>query len=141
MRARAADVEQMGLEPFAWSRSARLLSPDADAALVGIVAQMMIDSVRMPSYRWACDSMADTDHRSELCTIAVPTLVLVGSDDVITPPHRSEELADGIPVAELGIVADAGHLANQEQPTEFNAFVRRFLERASAVLSDDRHRY
>ena len=141
MRKRAADVEKMGLEPFARSRSPRLLSPDADPALRDGVAQMMIDSVRMPSYGWACDSMADTDHRSQLYTIAAPTLVLVGSDDVVTPPHRSEELADGIPGAELGVVADAGHLANQEQPTEFNAFVRRFLERASAVLSDDRHRY
>ena len=127
MRSRAADVEHLGLEPFARSRAPKLLAPDAGQALVDEAAQMMIDSVRMPSYQWACDSMAEADHRADLPSIEAPTLVIYGDHDIITPPERSHELAKGIPRSELVSVADAGHLANQEKPADFNAAVLRFL--------------
>ena len=128
MRARAGDVDEMGLEAFAASRSPRLVTDAAPPDLVARVAELMVDSVRQLSYRWACDSMADTDHRPRLAEIAAPTLVIVGSEDQVTPPRVSEELAAGIPDTELEVVAGAGHLANQEQPERFNDLVDAFLK-------------
>ena len=72
------------------------------------------------------------DQRDRVAKIVVPTLVLVGDQDTVTPPELSQELADSIPGAELQILAGAGHLANIERPGDFNAAVESFVERVDA---------
>jgi pimeloyl-ACP methyl ester carboxylesterase len=62
-----------------------------------------------------------------LASINVPTLVLVGADDVLTPPSMAQTLAQGIPGARLVTIESAGHLSNWEEPEAFNAAVRSFL--------------
>ena len=57
----------------------------------------------------------------------VPTLVLCGSEDRITPPALSEELAELIPGAQLELIHASGHLANAEQPQAFNSAIESFL--------------
>jgi pimeloyl-ACP methyl ester carboxylesterase len=68
------------------------------------------------------------DARPSLAAITVPTLVLVGSDDALTPPARAEALAAAIPGARLVTIPGAGHLSNLEQPGHFNAAVHSFLQ-------------
>jgi 3-oxoadipate enol-lactonase len=68
------------------------------------------------------------DSTPTLATITVPTLVLVGADDRLTPPALARELASGIPGATLAIVPGAGHLAPVEQPAATGAALRRFLD-------------
>ena len=58
--------------------------------------------------------------------IKVPTLVVVGEEDTITPLSMAQTLADKIPNAELAIIPRAGHLSNIEQPETFNRVVREF---------------
>jgi 3-oxoadipate enol-lactonase len=58
--------------------------------------------------------------------ISVPTLVIVGDEDVLTPPAMSRTLADNIPNAKLEIIPQAGHLSNIEHPELFNRVVREF---------------
>jgi pimeloyl-ACP methyl ester carboxylesterase len=60
--------------------------------------------------------------------ISVPTLVIVGSDDEITPPAVAQALASAIPGAKLVTVPGAGHLSNLERPDAFNEAVRSFLQ-------------
>lgn len=72
--------------------------------------------------------MADTDHRDSLSSISVPTLVICGEEDRVTPPKLSAELQEGIPNATLAHVKDAGHLANQERPEAFNNKVSEFAQ-------------
>ena len=62
-----------------------------------------------------------------LASIAVPTLVLVGDEDVPTPPADAEFLARQIPGARLEVVARSGHLSNLERPEAFTAALTRFL--------------
>ena len=64
-----------------------------------------------------------------LAAIRVPTLIIVGEEDTLTPPTTAMELADGIPEASIEVLAAAGHLSNLETPTEFTDVVRRFLDR------------
>jgi 3-oxoadipate enol-lactonase len=64
--------------------------------------------------------------------IRVPTLVLWGDRDAKTPREASEFVAAGIAGAEFGVVPDAGHLANTENPGEFTRLVTRFLGRIGA---------
>jgi 3-oxoadipate enol-lactonase len=56
------------------------------------------------------------DARASLSAIAVPTLVLVGEQDALTPPADSEAMAEAIPGARLVTVPGAGHLAPMERP-------------------------
>jgi pimeloyl-ACP methyl ester carboxylesterase len=68
------------------------------------------------------------DANPGLGAIRVPTLVLVGRDDTLTPPAKSEEMASRIPNARLVVLDRAGHLSNLEQPGPFNAALRSFLQ-------------
>ncbi len=63
-----------------------------------------------------------------LQSIHVPTLILVGQQDVLTPPSVSELMHSAIPGSELQVIADAGHLANLDQPAAFDAALARFLD-------------
>ena len=69
------------------------------------------------------------DATPSLRAITVPTLVLVGSDDVLTPLAAAQALAAGIAGSQLSVIQGAGHLSNLEQPGLFNAAVGKFLPR------------
>ncbi len=60
--------------------------------------------------------------------IRVPTLVVVGSEDGVTPPPVAEAMTQHLPDARLAIIQGAGHLANLEQPEAFTAAVESFLK-------------
>jgi pimeloyl-ACP methyl ester carboxylesterase len=62
-----------------------------------------------------------------LASIGVPTLVIVGEDDAVTPPSAAEQLARRIPGAELVMIPKAGHLSNLENAEAFNSAVISFL--------------
>lgn len=64
-----------------------------------------------------------------LSKIKVPTAVLVGSQDKITPLPLSEAMRSKIPGAELHIIPDAGHFSNAENPAVFNERLLSFLKR------------
>jgi 3-oxoadipate enol-lactonase len=71
---------------------------------------------------------ARPDRRGDLERIGVPTLVLVGADDVISPPPEAREIAASIPGARLEVIPDAGHLAPYENPDAANAAILGFLD-------------
>lgn len=60
--------------------------------------------------------MARADSRPLLPSIRCPTLVLVGAQDELTPPHLADEMAAGIAGAQLVKVPDCGHLSTLERP-------------------------
>lgn len=72
---------------------------------------------------------ARADRRSDLPRVDCPTLVLCGREDAITPLDGHEELAAGIPDAELVVLDDCGHLSSWEQPAGVTAALRRWLAR------------
>ena len=68
------------------------------------------------------------DSRPLLGRIEVPTLVLCGREDRLTPLALHEAMARDIPNAELVIIEDCGHLAPMERPDETTAAMRAWLE-------------
>ncbi|MFO0547078.1 MAG: alpha/beta fold hydrolase [Polyangiaceae bacterium] len=66
---------------------------------------------------------------TELAKITAPTLVIVGSEDVATPPDKAQEIVRAIPGASLAIVPRAGHSSPVEEPEAVTAAIRDFLER------------
>lgn len=80
----------------------------------------------------------DDSLRGELHGIAVPTLVIVGSQDILTPLGDSEELASLIPDARLAVVRGGAHGFLFEQANQFNRAVLEFL-RDVPLVPDPRH--
>lgn len=70
--------------------------------------------------------------RSELAGVVVPTLVLVGSQDVLTPLGDAEELTELVPGAELAVIGGGAHGFMVEQAGSFNRTVVDFLGRTTA---------
>ncbi|MFZ2493270.1 MAG: alpha/beta fold hydrolase [Thermoanaerobaculia bacterium] len=102
-------------------------SPSAD--LVEEVTDIMMSS-STDGVIAALQAMAGrADASSVLPKISVPTLIVVGEEDKITPPSDAERMAAAIPNAQLVKLPEAGHLSNMEQAEEFNAAVSKFLER------------
>ena len=71
--------------------------------------------------------MSRPDSTPLLPAIHVPTLILVGAEDTVTPPALSEKMHHAIAGSELTVIPGAGHLANLEQPDLFNAALARFI--------------
>jgi 3-oxoadipate enol-lactonase len=78
----------------------------------------------------ALQAMRDRpDSTPWLAGINVPTLVVVGAEDALTPPAGARAMAAAIPDARLAIIEGAGHLASLEQPEAFTGAVRSFLQK------------
>ncbi len=77
----------------------------------------------------------DDAMRIELPSINVPTLVIVGSQDILTPQGDSEEIAELIPGAELAIVRGGAHGFMIEDAGAYSRAVGEFLERVVEVQS------
>lgn len=69
------------------------------------------------------------DAAGELAGVTVPTLVVVGEDDTLSPPDVARSMHEGIPGSELAVLPRAGHLSNLEAAEEFNAALTDFLSR------------
>lgn len=67
------------------------------------------------------------DSTELLPRIQVPTAVIVGEKDVLSPVAEMEEMQCAIPGATLTVLLGAGHLANQERPEAFNEALRAAL--------------
>jgi 3-oxoadipate enol-lactonase len=115
---------------------ALLQAKGVDAYLDGLLPRLLApgapDATRTSTRALACQSahalidaliaMRDRpDRRGELGQIAVPTLVLVGTADGVTPPAEARAMAAAIPGARLIELPDAGHLSNLEAPAAFEA--------------------
>jgi pimeloyl-ACP methyl ester carboxylesterase len=72
--------------------------------------------------------MTRPDSTALLSAIHVPTLVIVGSEDTVTPPADAEALHAGVAGSALVVIPEAGHLSSLEQPAAFNAALARFLD-------------
>jgi pimeloyl-ACP methyl ester carboxylesterase len=68
------------------------------------------------------------DRRGDLPRISVPALVMVGAEDVITPPAVAQAMAEAIPGARLEVIPQAGHMAPYENHAAANAVLLQFLE-------------
>ena len=124
-------VKQRGSAPAAdamlprvLAQSTRLSHPD----LVESVHAMMLRQPPMGIIGAQLGMAERPNSTPTLPTITVPTLIVFGAEDVITPAEtEGRSLADAIAGARLVVIPNAGHLSNLEQPEVFYAAVREFL--------------
>jgi len=99
------------------------------AALVATLRERILATSPRAIANGLCGLAARADARAMLPRITVPTLVLVGEEDVLTPAEEAKAMAGAIPGTRLEVVPRAGHLANLENPDAVNAALRSFLSR------------
>jgi 3-oxoadipate enol-lactonase len=124
-----ARVQQIGAAAYADEMLPRLLAPasQADVKIAGAARRIMAEQP-VEGIVGALGGLRDrADSRTTLSTITVPTLVVTGEADVITPPVDAQAMAAAIPGARFVVVPKAGHLSPLENSRAFNAAVRAFL--------------
>ena len=122
----AATLREHGVEallktPPKWLRDG---SPHWDA-LKAIIRAQDKEAVAQGSIAMA----GRPDSTADLASIDVPTAVMVGEADAITPLANAKTIADGIKDATLAVIPDAGHISNIEAPEAFERAMRDWLRR------------
>src|ERR1700704_2142675 len=92
-------------------------------------AERVMSAIPPATYRKAVQMLITFDRRDQLEKIAVPTLLVAGSDDRIAPPTMMESMARRIPHAEFVLLEGCGHLGPMDQPQAFNDALENFLQR------------
>lgn len=108
---------------FLFAPSFTSTHPDAVDEWIGKVAEGGVDAEIMAK---RIDMILAHDERVRLPSVDVPTLVVVGDEDICTPPHLSRELATLIPGARFELLA-GGHLIYNEDPDGFFETVAGFI--------------
>jgi pimeloyl-ACP methyl ester carboxylesterase len=108
------------------------LGPKALPSVVEFTDRMLSGT---PSEVWAklLPALLGLDVSKVLDVIDVPTLVVTGTHDKLTPPGAAERIAAGIKGAEFVVIQEAGHMAMLERPYSFNARLRAFLNGVPAL--------
>lgn len=115
-------------EPVARS----LLGPmAADTSLEQLVDSMA--RLHKLSYIKSIEALVNMDTDEGLDHIKVPTHVMCGSHDPLTPLSMSQEIHRLVPQSRLTVIENAGHLLNIENPKDFNEAALDFLRRHSAA--------
>lgn len=65
----------------------------------------------------------------QIKNVETPALIIVGKEDLLTPPIRSFYMKENMKNAEMKVIPDVGHFSNMEAPEEFNKTVEEFLEK------------
>lgn len=109
-----------------------LIHPDrqADEALAGAVMKMAERVGQDAFLRQQKAIMGRPDSRGDLGGFDLPTLVLCGRQDALTPLEMHEEMAASIPCARLCVVEESGHLSPMERPQAVTALMRGWLLRS-----------
>ena len=125
--ATALELEAKGMEPVVEAMLPKLLAAKASDEVRRRVEAMM-RTVDPKSAAAASRAMATRgDSREILSRFAGPALVVVGTEDVITPPAKAAELAALLGGSRRVELEGAGHLSNLEKPEAFNTALSEFL--------------
>jgi 3-oxoadipate enol-lactonase len=114
------------LRAMAEARVDVLLAQPADSAVRSEVIATMA-RIDPAGYRIGAEAVWLADQRERAAAIRVPTLVLCGAEDRVTPAALSMALMRLIPGALYEPIERAGHLTNLERPDAFNTLVGAFI--------------
>ncbi len=125
-------VGSMGQEAARW-----VIGPRSFRRLLPVIGWLGPLAPGRPSHSFAAQVDAiltvDMEMAERVREIEVPTLVVVGNQDILTPRGDSEELAERIPTAELVVISGAAHGFMVEHASTFNRVLFEFLGRAEAA--------
>jgi len=120
-----------GVEKYADESIKNLFAPESFTRNIIEIASAR-EMILKTSEKSLCNTLLALSLRKQtcinLCIIKVPVLIMVGMEDIITPPSEGQFMHENIKDSTLKIIEKAGHLSNMENREEFNYQLRRFVE-------------
>ncbi len=141
-----ADFIRLRQEPLLAGKEPADLADDLVASLTGPAAKPearsrlwnSIAALHKKSYLKTIEASLSFDRSSDVANISVPTLLVYGEHDRLTPPEVGRELNRQIAGSHFVVIRNAGHLSNIEQPDAFNRELLAFLNRHRDLASTPR---
>lgn len=124
--AQTAALEGMSMEIIGEEVATFALAARAPEELRREVAKM-IANTRKDMFIQSAEATSMLNYAELLPTIKVPTLIVVGDLDIVTPVASAEQIRKSISGSVLKIMKGIGHLPNRENPDEFNNILKEFL--------------
>jgi 3-oxoadipate enol-lactonase len=129
---RIAAVEQGGIAAVSEIVLQRWFSPRFRTAETARfqVCRNMLERMPVAGYAGTCAALRDADNTDLVRQLAMPVLLLVGSNDGSTPPELVRSTHELVPGSEFVIIEGPGHIPCVEAPEETAHLIRGFLARA-----------
>jgi 3-oxoadipate enol-lactonase len=126
---RISTVETKGMDPMVEPTVARWFTPKFIETRKDVIEPVRAMIRRTPGkgYVGCCHAIKALDLTDRLKAITLPTLIIVGAQDLGTPPAASQAIHDQIKGSELVVLDPASHLSNLEQPEAFTRALEQFL--------------
>ena len=127
-----AQAREQGTKPIADAMFGKLIPEEAAKGRPALARELreIMDSQRATTLAHALAAMRDRVDRTDvLARIDVPTLMIVGEKDGISPPDVMRKMHEKVRGSELLVIPGAGHMTPMEQPGQVNRAMERFLER------------
>jgi len=132
-RAKMIDlVHREGAKAVADQMLPKLVAEDVPHTRPAIAAAVrkMAELCPPTTIEHALAAMRDRPDQSPyLGSVKIPTLIIVGDVDAITPPPVAQKMQQGIPNSELVVIKGSGHMSTMEQPAQVNQAISRFMKR------------
>jgi len=123
-------IQQKGLEQYANESLKNLFAPESfvtNKEKIEVIKEMIMET----SVQSISKTLFALSRRKETCTglvkIKIPVLIVVGKEDIITPPAAAQIMQKNIKGSTLNIIEHAGHLSNIENSYEFNGQLSKFI--------------
>ncbi len=130
---RAASIKMIkndGLQVFAEGFVKAIFAPQSLSAKISAI-EIIKNMILSNSALGVCGTLlalaGRTDTTDSLSKITIPTLILVGENDNVTPPKLSQLMHEKISNSEFHVIKDAAHMSNFENTSEFNQHLLNFL--------------
>lgn len=125
---RLSILDELGPRGMAERRGPSLLSEGASSEMRRAVVDVMA-SIHPKGYRQAVFMLSYSDTASDLTEISrdLPTMIIVGNKDTVTPPALVRKIAAARPDVEIHIIEDAGHAVYIEKRAEFDCLLKDFI--------------
>jgi 3-oxoadipate enol-lactonase len=133
--ASAKAVKLTGSAQFADGFVTAVFAPEsiaAKSAAVSIIRSIIAHTPPLSIAGTLIALAARTDTTPALQNIKIPTLILVGEHDAITPPAAAQSMHERIQGSEMHVIPAAAHMSNLENPEEFNGHLLAFLKRVAS---------
>ena len=127
LRRAGIDPLALGIIGMPWGLTPRALADHGSAFRAAELAARNPYPTSLAGFEAQAHAVRAYDSRTRLPEVAVPTMVLVGAEDVLTPVHQSVEIAELIPGARLVVMPRGGHAMAIEYAEDTARAIRAFL--------------
>ncbi len=125
------EIQHYGLVLFTKNFTSKIFS-NASIKYNKILVKTVMNEILNTSPEAIIATLNALANRKEMCSslaqISVPTLIICGNEDILTPVEQAEYLHKNISNSTLKIITKAGHLANLEMPNKYNKIIYEFIE-------------